>query len=469
MRIDRFIIIFFLCLFAACVLTDAASALTMQEYFQSMKIQETNIKTETLYLLAIFIFILAVVPRKYFLLPFILAACFVPADQRVIVERIDLTVLRMLIIVGVLKLCFFGGRRAIKPTKFDMLLVSWAIGSAVIYMIRVLSFTAFINRCGFLFDVLGLYWLFRQSIRSWDDVKFIIKAFAACALIMLPLVVFERATTNNLFSFFGRSATAIRDGAIRCSASFPHPIMMGIFWASLLPLFLGMSKISKSKIFCWSAAIACIFFVVASNSSTPAGLLVVIALFFPLFRWRQHTWSGVKAFFLLLLALHVAKRLKSGNPVWHLLQYMDVTGSGKGWHRYHLIDQFIKRFNEWWLLGTNSTAHWDVHGMLVDVTNQYVLIGVRGGLLALGLFVALVINAFRCLVRSFQTDESHEVQWLSWCLCVSLVAQLSAFIGVSLFGQMTMLWYLQLAIIGFVYEQQANAKKAALEKADSKI
>jgi len=55
-----------------------------------------------------------VVPKKYFLLPFILAACFVPADQRVIIFDLDFTPLWILVLVGFLWLLLRGEVRTIK-------------------------------------------------------------------------------------------------------------------------------------------------------------------------------------------------------------------------------------------------------------------------------------------------------------------------------------------------------------------
>ena len=38
-------------------------------------------------------------------------------------------------------------------------------------------------------------------------------------------------------------------------------------------------------------------------------------------------------------------------PVWALIQRIDIVGGSSGWHRYELIDQCIKHFSDWWLMG----------------------------------------------------------------------------------------------------------------------
>ena len=57
---------------------------------------------------------------------------------------------------------------------------------------------------------------------------------------------------------------------------------------------------------------------------------------------------------MLLMLLHVVMN----NPVWHLLTRIDLVGGSTGWYRYKLIDDFIKNFGQWWMLGTISTFGW---------------------------------------------------------------------------------------------------------------
>ena len=97
-------------------------------------------------------FILAVllltVRRKYILLPFILAACFVPADQRVIIFTLDFTPLRMLIVVGFLRTVLQGETLTFRGNRFDKLVVLWAICGATIYVIQWDDTRALIYRLG---------------------------------------------------------------------------------------------------------------------------------------------------------------------------------------------------------------------------------------------------------------------------------------------------------------------------------
>jgi hypothetical protein len=414
------------------------------------------ITDETIAITAILVAALLAVPHRYLLVPYLVAACFVPADQRIIILGLDFTVLRILIAFGVLRICLRGERRAIRLTRFDYLVLSWAAVGACIYVIQWLDAKAFINRCGILFDVFGLYWLFRQSIRSWADVRFVFRVLAVCAVALLPFVAWEWATGHNPFSFIGRAGTEVRRGHYRCQATFSHSIMMGLFWANLVPVFFGLAIAEGRKILYGSACAAAIFMVLASNSSTPVGALIGVCLLMGLFSFRCHGRLIAYGLCAATLALHVVMN----NPVWHLICRVNVVSGSTGWHRYRLIDGAMKHFGDWALLGARGTAHWG-RG-LNDITNQYILEAVRGGLVTLVLFVIMLITAVSTLGRYSLRRMPAGQQWLVWSLCVAMLGHCISFMGVSYFGQIMMLLYLMYATVGFTYE--ISSRPAASEE-----
>ena len=123
------------------------------------------------------------------------------------------------------------------------------------------------------------------------------------------------------------------------------------------------------------------------------------------------------------------------------------TGGSTGWHRYLLVDGAIRHFNEWWLIGTASTAHW--RGRMFDITNQYVAEGVGGGILTLVLFVAIISLAFQRVGRQVRLvrGDSRKTA-LVWAIGVALFTHAICFIAVTYFGQIILAWYLVLGMIG---------------------
>ena len=128
-----------------------------------------------------------------------------------------------------------------------------------------------------------------------------------------------------------------------------------------------------------------------------------------------------------------------------------------GWHRYALFDRFVNHAPEWFLLGTRSTIHWG-HGMQ-DVTNQYVLEGVRGGILTLCLFVALNVMCVVVPGKGSILYKNKELSWLCWGICVSVLGHSISFWGASYFGQIIMMLYLTFAMVAFVQEQMDKSSK----------
>ncbi len=212
-------------------------------------------------------------PKRNVCLPFILAACLVPMNQRVFLGSLDFTTLRILVLSGMLRMVIRGETEPIHWHGFDKLILAWSLSSTLIYTIQIGTVSAFVNRCGLMFDSLGIYWLFRHYIRSFEDIAQMIKIFAICAIISTPLMVAEKINQSSPFSVFGPTWGAFYQGRFRCAGSFPHYIMMGCFWASMLPLFYSSWKAdlnSKLSLVGVATGLSLVYF---SASSTP--ILVV--------------------------------------------------------------------------------------------------------------------------------------------------------------------------------------------------
>src|SRR3989339_447930 len=251
-------------------------------------------------LLAAMVFI---VPRKYMLLPFVIATCFIPADQRVIIMGLDFTPLRFLILAGFARLLSLDNAYPLKLTSVDKMLIVWAVSGAVIFVIQWADTKALIYKCGILFDTLGLYWIFRKNLYNWDSIKRVIKIFAVCAILLSIFVAVEWTTGNNLFKYLGAVHTEVRVGRYRCEASFPHSIMLGVFFGSLAPLFAGMARIDNKLLFLGACA-AAVFIVAASASSTPLMVLAVGIAGLTVYRFRRFTKVAMWTFFAMLAFLH---------------------------------------------------------------------------------------------------------------------------------------------------------------------
>lgn len=384
-------------------------------------------------------------PRQYAIWPYIAMAVFIAPSQRIVLLGADFTLLRLMILFGLIRITTTNEWRGIRWCSLDSCIVAWMITGSIAYILLHQSFAAVVFKLGTMAECLGAYFTFRALLRDWRDLYCISWIFV---IISIPVVVFfliERATGRNVFSIFGGipEITAVRDGRLRCRGAFAHAILAGCFWAAVAPWIIALWK--QRQYPRWAVAIgftSAMLIILLCNSATP-----VMAILFGFFGWamfglRSHMrlvrWSIAFAIIILHFAME--------GPVWSLIGRMDLIG-GTGWHRYFLIDNAIRRFHEWWLVGTTTTAHWG-HQQF-DITNQYVLEGLRGGIVTLGLFIAVISIAFAYVGRcrlAVRHDRSREI--FVWAIGVSLFVHITSFIGVSYFGQINILWYLTLAVSG---------------------
>jgi hypothetical protein len=415
----------------------------------------------TAVVLALLLAAMLFVPRRYIAAVLIIAACFVPVDQRVVLFGLNLTVLRILIAAAVGRLMLFGEAVSVQWSSFDIIVAAWALCGAAVYSVQWMTSQAVINRSGVLFDLFGLYWLFRQTMRSWADVRQAAAAYAVCAIALVPLVALEWTTGHDPFSVLGQVTTLVRADRYRCTAAFPHAIMLGVFWATIVPLFIVLAKMGRDVKLFWTGIIAAVFIIISTTSSTPLVTLLWVIAVGMAFRWRRYTTTAICVVAILLVALHFIMQA----PVWHLLARINVVGGSTGWYRFYLIDQAIRHFGDWAVLGCRNTQVWGWG--LGDITNQYILEGVRGGLLTLVLFAVMLFMGGALVLKNSQREADPRKRVLLWAVFTMLMGHCAAFGGVSYFGQINMQWYMLLALIGLLAEWQMAVDKGAALAAKS--
>lgn len=394
-----------------------------------------------------------ILPRKWSVLPILIMACFVSSAQRIVVAGLDFDFLRIMVFFGIIRVYSKKESSRFMWISLDTGIILWMLSSMLFYILQQHTFNAVVNRLGFAFDVLGMYFLFRFLIRDWIDIEYILYGIILISIPVAVFFLFENQTGRNLFSIFGGvpHITEIREGRLRCQGAFSHPILAGCFWVSLLPIFASFWwKSAKQRAWVITGFITSSIIVICCASSTPVmGVIsaVIGGLFF-YFRYRMRLIR-----WLVLLAL-VALHMVMNNPVWHLISRFSAVGGSTSWHRYNVINETINHFDEWFLCGCSgyTVAGWGIYNG--DVTNQYVLEGIRGGFLTLCLFVLVLVFAFRNIGRLWRqnTQDAYHLA-LSWALGVSLYVHCVNFIGVSYFGQIQIIWYLLLAMIGSLSEK----------------
>jgi len=392
--------------------------------------------------------------RRAVILPCLIMAATVTPTQRFVIASVDFSLLRIIVLFAIARFLLRAEYKSIRWNALDVALLLWAAAGTVIYTLQWGEVGALVNRLGVAFETLGLYFFFRATIRSWDDIAGLAPYIAATAGLLAAAFAFERVTQRNVFSVFGGvpEQTLVRNGRVRCQGAFSHAIIAGCFFASLMPIaaagYWSGPKKRRAAIASVAFSLVIVFF---TSSSTPLASVMAAFAGLALWKFRKHMGQLQAAAVLGLTALHLVMNA----PVWHLVSRIDLVGGSTGYHRYKLIDSAIANFGEWAALGTKTTAHWG-YGMQ-DITVQYVLEGVRGGVLTLGLFIAVLVIAFRNIGNAVRAlpDQDPRAK-IAWAVGVSLGVHAVTFLGVSYFGQVTMIWCLSLALSASVASSTAE-------------
>ena len=414
----------------------------------------SNVNDIGLYFTLIMATLLIVLPRKYAPVPLLMTALYLTQGQVAVIATLHFTMLRIMLLIGCIRVIMRKEYDGIKLNKIDILLILFVISSVLTKTILFQTSEIFIGRLGFAYNALGSYFLFRCLIKDYEDFNIFMKTMA---FIIIPLgiaILIEMFTGRNMFSIFGGvpEFSEIRKGLFRCQGSFRHPILAGTFGATLMPLFIALwfRKDIGNKQICVLGLVTSTFIMVAATSSGPllAYLFAIIGLLIWFF--RDHMRAIRWGIFFSLITLHLVMKA----PVWFLMARLSEVIGGSGWHRAELINQAIKHFDEWWLLGAKSTAHWMATVLAVspdsaDITNHFIGVGINGGIISLILFILIIIYCFERLGRALQLmkDSSMGVRMTLWTLGVALFAHIVSFMSVSYFDQIITFWYMVLAVV----------------------
>lgn len=371
------------------------------------------------------------VTRRYMLLPLIALVCVVPQGQRVVLASLDFNFIRIILLVGIARVFMRAEWTYLRPKPIDKVIVAWVFIGAIGNILQVADFSAVIYRIGLAFDILGIYFMCRVAFRDWRDVDRATTCLAFMACISFFFFLIEKRTGRNMFAIMGGvpAFTGMREGKLRTQGPFVHAILAGCFWAVLLPLVA--SKVLRRN--GWQIAIglvgslAILSIVMFCASSTPLIVLGCNGLGAMVFVLRRHMRPIRWMVLLGLVSLHLYMK----QPVWHLIARIDVVGGSTGYHRYKLIQSSIDNFQEWWLCGIPSTAHWGY--FMFDVTNQYVLEGVRSGFPAMLAFIWVLVYAFKHVGETWpEVNKNGYLALLAWALGVSVFSHMNVFLAVSI-------------------------------------
>jgi hypothetical protein len=432
----------------------------------------SNMSPVVMILLLLATILIFALPRKYVIVPVLLAVLLIPQGSVIVLGGLHLMTIRIIALVGCIRALvpkmgslsasFAGGWMLI-----DTLFTCWALARscAVILATQIQSSSllqsSLVNEAGHLWSSFGIYFILRSFIQDEDDVKRVIKVLAVVACVNAVGMIYEHFRVQNLFALVlggVQAVPSIRTGSVRSQGAFQHAILGGVYGGTLVGLLLWLWYASKSRLIVIIGLISAITMVLTSASSTPltavGGAALAICLWPLRDRMRLLRWGSA----LVLISLHMVMKA----PVWFLIARVDLISSSTGYFRAVLIDQMVRHFPEWWLTGNIYYGGWGEE--LWDLSNQFVAESFVGGLLTLSLFIAMIVHCYsRIGIARKMVEGDRRKEWTMWLLGAAFSSHMMAFFGVSYWDQMWVAWATLLVIIVTVTMKEVaeHAKESA--------
>jgi hypothetical protein len=408
---------------------------------------------------------LIALPRKWAVLPMIIGACYMTLDQKIDIGAASLTMLRILIIAGFIRVVIRNEKIANPGNMLDYTILAWSMWAMFSGFYHYDPLRELIFRIGIVGDACGIYFLVRILCGTLEDFVFWLKILSIALIPVALEMIYEQVTAHNLFSIFGGvpESPRVREGRLRAQGPFAHSILAGTVAAILLPLMFSLVKIKKEL--AYAGIVACSVMIITCSSSGPiltaAAGLSVLPLWYFKNDLKKLRYSAVIGYILLGFIME--------DPPYYIMARIDITGGSTGWHRARLIRSSLEHLKEWWLWGTDYTRHWMPTGVSwspdhTDITNQYIKMGVIGGLPLTIIYIISLWVAFKNIgkiMKHSPVTMLREIYPL-WGAAAALFAITITGLSIAFFDQSVFFLYMILGVSASVCGSNVDMGRASI-------
>lgn len=346
------------------------------------------------------------------LIGLVVISMLIPAAQNIASLRLSPSLL--LLMLGTLPMIgLWLGGRAGRILLADLLMLAYSLWAGLA-LVMASSVGAALQPAGVLFlQSFGAYLAGRLLIRGPAAFQTLFRIAIIAAIILLPALLIEVLTgvkvMLKLGSLAGTALPAVdigkRLGLHRAQGSFEHPIMMGVYYATLLgPAYYAFRR-SGGVVLRWTAGPVA---VLAALASVSTGALLSVNLQFALMAWSRGLRAVAKRWRLLTILLIVSyiavDMVTTRSPFHTFVRYATFSASSS--YNRILI----------WQYGSAEALRHPFFGiglgdwqrpsfMSNSMDNFWLVVAVRYGMPALALlFGAIVIT----MVRAGRVDYVDE-------------------------------------------------------------
>jgi hypothetical protein len=391
--------------------------------------------------------------RRWALIALMASVLYLTEEQAIDVIEVRLTAVRFLEVAGLVRVIWRGEFPVAKLNPIDQAVLLVYGYTTLVFLMR--SDTGHAQMLGWMVDSLFCYFILRAWLKNVDDLRWFLRAFVFVLVPYVALLFVEMQTRENPFAILGAKTWIgeLRGDRIRCMGSFKHPSLLGTLGAALLPLYFGLVIADRSRTAALAGMALCSAIVWLSNSGGPLGAAAVGMLGW-LFWVARRELMAVR---LTLLGIVVVLAFAMQAPIWYLPARVSSLTGGGGWHRSYLMDVAFSEFDKWWFAGMDSaeTVGWFPYLVeatgAADITNAYLDLGLKAGVLAMVLFLLLLVRTFRRIGQALElgrrTTATRRETYLLWGSGCALLVHIVNWFGITYFDQTYLLWFMQLAAV----------------------
>ena len=309
---------------------------------------------------------------------------------------------------------------------------------------------------GAFIDTVLIYFTIRLVIKTKEAMLYLFKGLVIMSIPIALIGVYQSITGYNVYAFTKQynafqvidQAYYIRHGFYRADSSIGNYIAYGMYFASLVPIsILLFDERHKKRSSC--IIVIMVAGVLSSMSSGPYFAMAISLITLAVFPFRSY-W---KVIIITIIAAISFLDFYSNRSWYEALSRLAFNGQ-TAYYRIALIQEALHGgMNNNWLTGYGYVGIDTVYNSLgklwywehQDLTNIYLQILVRYGLLGFIPFFMINIHYYQLLFKGFCKIKRYD-SWLIWCLFSALFGWNIAMQTVGLLEQTTSIFYIYIAI-----------------------
>jgi hypothetical protein len=273
-------------------------------------------------------------------------------------------------------------------------------------------------------NIFLIYYVGSRSLRSMQAFRDALSAFTIAMMVFSAIVAFEFLRRWLLYSTLDRALGVslgdrgylIRSGMLRAEGTAGQSIIAGYTCAVGIGIYLYVRTLVQSP---WMRRMGMVLLfagIIGAFARGPwVGGVAIIVLFVLLGPSPVATLG--KIFGAILLSLPFLLSTEAGMTIIDHLPWIGTVDSRNVDFRENLFDVAIKVILQYPFFGNYEFALIpEIEALrgsdgIIDVVNTYIMIALKGGIVSLGVFVALILVAmwgvFASLLKLDKNDERH--------------------------------------------------------------